>query len=101
MRKIGWYDTDKAGWVDMANEKRKPLYEKLDSQSDVYICSGTGNICIKVTKHFKEFHAFVDGLSKRSENRTFITSESNLCIGCPVWNNLMQRIAEKAKEKVR
>ena len=94
----------------MATEgiEMEPLYERdYNLPQDTYVCSATGLVCEKVSQHFREYRAFVEELSETNDSRVFLHGEPNLCTDpyyfgrCTVYDNVMKKVAELAKNKGR
>ena len=84
------------------------LYERdYNLPQDTYVCSATGLVCEKVSKHFREYRAFIERLSEANDKGSFFLYEPNLCIDpnyfgrCTVYDNFMKKVAEFAKNKER
>jgi len=94
----------------MATEgiEMEPLYERdYNLPQDTYVCSATGLVCEKVSKHFREYRAFIEHLSETNDDRLFLQSEPNLCTDpnyfgrCTVFDNFMKTVTKFAKNKGR
>ena len=93
----------------MATERieMEPLYERDYNapQEDMYVCSATGLVCKKVSKHFREYRAFIKYLSETNDDRLFLHNEPNLCANpnyfgrCSVYDNMTKKIAQMVKGK--
>lgn len=87
----------------------EPLYERdyNSPQEDTYVCSATGLVCKKVSKHFREYREFVKMLSETGDTRVFLHGEPNLCTNpnyfgrCTVYDNFMKTVTKFAKNKGR
>ena len=86
-----------------------PFYEHdyYAPQQDTYVCSVTGKVCESVSKHFREYRAFVKRLSDANDGGIFYHDEPNLCTDpyyfgrCSVYDNFMKKVAEFAKNTGR
>ena len=85
----------------MPKTELAPLYKRLDDKSELYTCMGTGNVCKKTTDHFREYRKYVQELAERRDTRGFFQGNTNNCLDCPVWNNVIKKITEYAKTQVR
>ena len=77
----------------MDEKDLKPLYERdYNLPQDTYICLATGQVCDRVSKHFREYRAFIERLSETNDDRVFLHSEPNLCVDlhrldrCPIFD---------------
>ena len=82
----------------MVNSKMIPLYVRYGNKPIRCICYATGNNCKIATEYLRQLHETIE--QSKKDGRVFITKESNLCEehDCPVWKNVMLKIAEFAKQ---
>ena len=82
----------------MADTKMVPLYVRYGDKPIRCVCSATGNNCKIATDHLRKLQETIE--QSKKDGRIFITKESNLCVeyDCPVWNNVMLKIAEYASQ---
>ena len=82
----------------MADTKMIPLYVRYGNKPVRLVCSATGYNCRIATDYFRKLQETIEQSAK--DGRIFITKECNLCAehDCPVWNNVMLKIAEYAKQ---
>lgn len=82
-----------------------PFYERdyYAPQPDTYVCSVTGKVCESVSKHFREYRAFVKRLSDANDGGIFYHDEPNLCpsMRCIVYENEFIKRAKTLKTQSR
>ncbi len=92
----------------MEGIEMEPLYERdYNLPQDTYVCSATGLVCKKVSKHFREYRAFIKELSETGDTRTFLHGEPNLCTDpyyfgrCTVYDNFIKAVTKFAQNNER
>jgi len=82
-----------------------PFYEHdyYAPKQDTYVCSVTGQVCESISKHFREYRAFIRMLSETGDTRIFLQGEPNLCpsMRCIVYENEFLKRAKTLKTQGR